>query len=173
MSSDVKSFMAPIPVITTRADGTPLYCITFGVSDNETGGAWHVTLTFDVWAAFVDALRTHGIDHALALAVAPFAMLDQDVPEEDERRIRTTLLAMERYAPLVAEKKEELLAFSYSRLKFTRMTRKRVAEIVSAILGEEVRPDAWRKAVDTWAKEKGLEKLDLPHGRPRKRKPEK
>ena len=173
MTSDVKSFMAPIPIITTRADGTPLYCITFGVSDNETGVVWHVTLTFDAWATFVETIRTHGIDHALALAMAPFAMLDQDLTEEDERRIRTTLLAMERYAPLVAEKKDELLAFSYSRLKFTRMTRKRVAEIVSAILGEEVRPDAWRKAVDKWAHAQGLPKVDLVRGRPKKRKSEK
>jgi|GEM_PF-6930216 len=172
VSDDVSSFMSPAPIFTKRDDGTLVMQITFGVPDTDTGRAWNVTITFDAWVTFLESIRTYGIDHAYELATVPFAMLEHNVTEEEARRIRETLLTIERYAPLIAEKREQLLLFSYSRLKFTSMRRERVAQIVSTLLGKKVESEAWRKAVDKWAHDKGLEKVDR-RGRPRQKKQEK
>ena len=61
------------------------------------------------------------------------------------------------------------IGFTYLLLQKKQITRTDAAEMASSILGRDVHPDTWRRTVDAWAKKRGLEKLDLPQGRPRKR----
>jgi transglutaminase-like putative cysteine protease len=161
--------ITPTHIIDMRVDGTPFHAITFGAIDKETGEGWHVTMTIAVWAAFVHAIRAYGIDHASQLILTSVHIALPNDEDIDYRRIRVTLEAIQEYAPDVEEEEEYLLSYSYYMLSVKYMTRPRVAEIASTILGRPITPEAWRKAVNKWAHENGMPKLDLPHGRPSKK----
>ena len=67
---------------------------------------------------------------------------------------------------------EEVLQITYGMLHDKTVTRRQAAEWASRMLGRRVSSDTWRKSVDAWAKRKGYPKIDLPTGRPRKKKSE-
>ncbi len=68
--------------------------------------------------------------------------------------------------------RDRLLEETYKLLSERKINRNTAATIAQDVLQEKISADAWRKAVDKWALDNGKPKLDLPHGRPIKQKPE-
>ncbi len=65
-----------------------------------------------------------------------------------------------------------VLEMTYELLHASKISRGNAAVLASDILGKKINPDAWRKAVDKWARDNHKPPVDLPRGRPSRGKPE-
>lgn len=70
-------------------------------------------------------------------------------------------------------KEDGALELTYTLLREGSINREQAADFATDILGTPVGTEAWRKRLDKWANETGRTRVDLPRGRPPKRKPEK
>jgi hypothetical protein len=94
-----------------------------------------------------------------------------DWNDRDEEYLRSVFYQLLAYVEQTQlDLRGHLLQISYSLLKNRNTTRTVVAEWASRILNRQISQDAWRRAVDKWAKERNLAPLNLPTGRPRRGK---
>jgi len=116
-----------------------------------------------------ETIKERGIDQAHQMAVLSVKAIAGSVSEDQESRLRHLLEIIEWRAELSTDRKEQALLTSYNLLQSRDWDRARAARFARWLLGKEIEPEAWRKAVNKWAKEQGKPELKLPHGRPSKR----
>lgn len=116
------------------------------------------------WEA-VDAILTYGARLQRDAAVAGVDLIADNGAE---------LKAVERaiFNAALRIRRENLLEETYKLLSEGKLNRVNAAKLVQDVLQENISVDAWRKAVDKWASDNGKPKLDLPHGRRSRTKPE-
>ncbi len=93
-----------------------------------------------------------------------------DIAPSGRSKFQEILLALLSAARRI--NRDMLLEETYKLLSERKISRNTAATIAQDVLQENISADAWRKAVDKWALDNGKPKLDLPHGRPTKQKPE-
>ena len=79
---------------------------------------------------------------------------------DDEARIRSAIISLYGAALQWETLTDFLLEYSYIVLKNRKATHRIVAINASMMLGREIKPDAWRKRVTTWAEDAGLPKIE-------------
>jgi hypothetical protein len=145
----------------------------FDVPNHATGGEDRVFLDGATALELHELAERAGAEQAYQLfrfaatvAVRPWT----DQHEQELRQVFDTILAdIEHRIRNLPDPEEQALWFSYELLRQQKTTRPRAARLASTILGRPITPEAWRKAVNKWAHENGMPKLDLPHGRPSKK----
>ena len=146
---------------------------TLGISlqDPRTtgGGIYDHAVDATVFWSWYEVIREWGIDHALQMAIFSAEVATGELTEQAKAKLQKVLESIKWRAELSKDKRDQALLVSYNQLQSGDWTRPRAAQFAQWLLGKTIEPEAWRKAVNKWAKEQGKPELKLPHGRPTKK----
>lgn len=145
--------------IDAREEGGPMFKIPM-----KTMGLIRLAGTIVGWEAVVAiAALAATLQRSIDLPGAPMT-------DEDYRKLAVTFTAL--HAAAATLSRDKLLEVSYELLRERKINRAQAAILASDVLQKKVKTDTWRKAVDKWASDDGRPPVELPRGRPGKRKPE-
>lgn len=141
------------------------------LQDPETGRpiftyvTWPESTTYWSW---YEVIKEWGIDQAHRMAILSAEIVAGDLAEQEKANLRKMLEAIKWHCDFLKDRRQAALRASYDMLQRGEWTRAKAAEHAKWMLGKEIETEAWRKAVNKWAKEQGKPELKLPHGRPSK-----
>lgn len=148
----------------------------FDIPDHATGGEDRVFLDGVTALELHDLAERAGNEQAYQIFRFAASVVARRWTEKHEQELRQTFAAIladiEQRIKNLPDPEEQALWFSYELLRQQKTTRPRAARFASHLLGRTVTAEAWRKAVNKWADQNDMPPLDLPHGRPSKKKPE-
>ena len=145
---------------------------TLGIAlqDPRTGGGiYDHAVDGTLFWCWYETIQKMGVDQAHRMAILTAEVIAGHLTEQEQARLRDVLESIKWRGGLSKDRRTQALSVSYDMLQKGEWTRSRAAELARWLLGNDVEPEAWRKAVNKWAKEQGKPELKLPHGRPTKK----
>ncbi len=144
----------------------------YDVPNHTTGEQERIFLNGVTALELYDLTERAGVEQAYQLFRFAAQIAARPWTDQQEHGLRqcfdAVLADIERRIKELPDPEETALWYSYELLSRQKTTRTRVARLASHLLGRPITAEAWRKAVNKWASEKGMPPLGLPPGRPQK-----
>jgi hypothetical protein len=143
----------------------------FTANDPKTGRMLKIEVPPAHFWSFYRTMKAVGFETTLLVAfLGAQAALNRDITASEGLTLINALRDLDDISRLWETKEDGAFEITYQLLRARQINRRQAAELASDILGESVNTEAWRKRLNTWVEDSGRAKIELAHGRPRKRK---